>query len=50
MFLFHKGVLWLLLATMAEVPPVVSLAGFLSPFRSCLSYTLGFHCLGLEWC
>lgn len=31
---FHKGVIWLLLATVAEVPPVVSLASFhIAPFR-----------------
>ena len=47
---FHKGVIWILVATIAEVPPVVSLASFsISPFRSSLSYILGLHCFELEW-
>jgi len=32
LFSFRKGVIWLLLATVAEVPPVVCLPLFSAPF------------------
>ena len=50
MFSFCKGVLWLLLATAAEVPPAVSLANFsFLSFLFILLYVLGVHSFRFEW-
>ena len=50
MFPFRQGVIWLLLAMAAEIPPVVRLGNFSSV--SCLlipvSYP-GIHSFGFEW-
>ena len=50
MFTFRKGVIWLLLAMAAEIPPVVRLGNFSSV--SCLLIPvscLGVHSSGFEW-
>jgi len=50
MFSFCKGVLWIFLATVAEVPPAVSPANssFLS-FLLIFRYVLGVHPFKFEW-
>jgi hypothetical protein len=44
-----KGVIWLLLATVAEVPPAVSLIPRASPFRSSQYYIVGVRYFEFEW-
>ena len=49
-FFLHKGVIWLFLATIAEVPPAVGLQSFFSPLPiSSLCYAPGIRYVESKW-
>ena len=50
-FSLRQGIIWLLLAIVAEIPPVVSLYNFNSvlSFRSYPFYVTGIHYFELKW-
>ena len=51
-FFLHKGVIWLFLATLAEVPPAVGLQGFFSPLpisSLCYAPLAGIRFVESEW-
>jgi len=49
-FLWKQGITWILLATVAEIPPAVRLVNFtLISFSVIIIYVLGVDCFELEW-